>query len=118
MKNNIKRETIISIITEALMTIAATPAILTMLLIGSQSIIAPNHFAFTPSSRILTQQDNPVWLNKYMYVVAESTTTEPVEIFFILLAAICLFKLTEQSANNSYFRLFIFMSKVIKTPQK
>lgn len=53
-----------------------------------------------------------------MYIVAESTTTEPVEIFFILLAAISLFKLTEQSADNSYFRLFNLINKTLKNSRK
>ena len=61
MKNYLKRETKLSIIAEALITIAVTPTIITMLLISTQSIVAPNHFAFTPSSKIMTNNNYPVW---------------------------------------------------------
>ncbi|MEO0839813.1 MAG: hypothetical protein AAF063_13040 [Cyanobacteria bacterium J06643_5] len=110
MKNSTKLNTVI----EAIITVIATPTIITLGAIIIQSLVAPKHFVTTPSSQILTQRHKPAVWNKYELLIAESTTNEPVQIIIFLLAAIGLLKLTEGISDRTYLRLFTFVVNTLE----
>ncbi|MGB3652090.1 MAG: hypothetical protein WBA41_12875 [Rivularia sp. (in: cyanobacteria)] len=118
MKNNNKRVSKINLAAEAAITIASMTVLHTLGLIVVQSIVAPSFYIHTPKSELIALHDDASPWDRYRLFIAESTTTEPVEIFFSILAAISLLHLTGQIADRTFYRLFQFISKTFNISHK
>lgn len=114
LKVNMKNSNKFNNAAEAIITVIATPVIVTMTFIGMQSLLIPKYFGFTPISQIVSDQDSPALWTKYKLLIAQSSTYDYAKVGLILLFAFGLFKATEGSANRTYFRLFLFIDGLLK----
>lgn len=104
---------------EAIITVIATPVIVTMAFIGMQSLLIPKYFGFTPISQIVSDRDSPALWTNYKLFIAQSSTYDYAKVVLVLLFAFGLFKVTEGSANRTYFRLFLLIDGMLnkKSPE-